>query len=130
MGDVLADYMDVGGGVVAATFTFWTSDHDLGLGGRISTDDYLPFVQGSQRSGSALTMIKDLSSHPILSGVSTFRYQQPLDPATPDHAGCRADYPRIHVTGTRWQTNQSESERVESSTRLESTTTVRLGIST
>jgi len=71
LGDVLADYMDAGGGVVIATFSFWTPG-GLGIGGRISTEGYLPFTQDSQDSGTPLTLVADLPSHPILNGVSSF----------------------------------------------------------
>jgi hypothetical protein len=71
LGDVLADYMDAGGGVVMATFAFWTPG-GLGIGGRISTGGYLPFTQASQNEGTPLTLVADLPSHPILNGVSSF----------------------------------------------------------
>jgi len=71
LGDVLADYMDDGGGVVMATFAFWTPG-GLGIGGRISTAGYLPFTQAGQENGTPLTLVADLPSHPILNGVGSF----------------------------------------------------------
>ena len=51
IGDVLADYVDGGGRVVVGALAFWTSDHALGMGGRLSTGGYLPFTQGPQAAG-------------------------------------------------------------------------------
>lgn len=54
IGNVLADYMDNGGGVVVATFAFYNSGNGLGLGGRISSDGYLPFTQNEQNQETLL----------------------------------------------------------------------------
>ena len=71
LGDLLADYVDEGGGVVLNTFAFNPSD-ELGIDGRIVTDGYLPFIQGDQTDDYSLYMDMDLPSHPILEGVSYF----------------------------------------------------------
>ena len=71
LGNVLADYMDQGGGVVMATFAFWSSG-GLSIQGRIKTGGYLPFTTGSQNSPGNLTLVPVLSGHPILSGVASF----------------------------------------------------------
>ncbi|MBC8094311.1 MAG: DUF11 domain-containing protein [Akkermansiaceae bacterium] len=68
LANVLADYVDVGGGVVVATFAYHSGD----LNGRLNTGNYLPFTQGSQSSGFNLTMVKDDPQHPIFEGVNTF----------------------------------------------------------
>ena len=68
LGDVLADYADAGGGVVVATFAFNSGT----LSGRIVSGGYLPFTQGSQTSGTPLTLIPDVPAHPILAGVNSF----------------------------------------------------------
>jgi PKD repeat protein len=73
IGDVLADYVDAGGGVVLATFAFWDpAGYGGGVGGRISTEGYLPFSQNAQDDGTNLTLVADQPSHPILSGVTSF----------------------------------------------------------
>jgi len=73
MGDVLADYVDAGGGAVIATFAFWDpAGWDGGIGGRISSGGYLPFTQGEQSAGTNLTLVADEPEHPILSGVTSF----------------------------------------------------------
>jgi ELWxxDGT repeat protein len=73
MGDVLVDYIDAGGGVVMATFAFWDpTQWDGGIGGRISTDGYLPFTQNQQDDATNLTLVADDPEHPILSGVTSF----------------------------------------------------------
>jgi len=67
LGDVLADYVDLGGGVVLATFVWYGPSYDLE--GRIMTD-YSPF----QQAGGSLYTTADLdwynSTHPIMNGVS------------------------------------------------------------
>ncbi len=69
LGNVLADYVDAGGGVVVATFAFGGG---LELQGRFLTGGYLPFTIGSQSSGTTLTLVKDDAQHPILEGVNSF----------------------------------------------------------
>ena len=71
LGNVLADYMDAGGGVVMATFAFWSSG-GLSIQGRIKTAGYLPFTTGTQNSPGNLTIVPVIPGHPILSGVTSF----------------------------------------------------------
>lgn len=71
MGNVLADYVDQGGGITIATFAY----HDvgsLGIKGRLKTGGYLPFSTASQASPGGLTLVKDLPSHPLLFDVTSF----------------------------------------------------------
>jgi hypothetical protein len=72
MGDVLADYVDGGGRVVVGALSFWTSDHTLGMGGRLSTGGYLPFTQGGQTVGSGLQLQADRPFSPYLANVTSF----------------------------------------------------------
>jgi len=72
MGNVLADYLDQGGGVLLQTFAFATNGASYGLGGRVSTNGYLPFTATSYGYPASLAMVKDLPSHPLLDGVNTF----------------------------------------------------------
>ena len=71
LGDVLADYVDQGGGVVQAVFAFspgtWTR-----LGGRWRTASYGAFNAGLFQLGAPLTLTATQPGHPILSGVTTF----------------------------------------------------------
>ena len=71
LGNVLADYVDQGGGVVLATFGFWSSG-GLSMQGRLVTGGYLPFTTAGQSGASGLGMVKDQLSHPILDGVAAF----------------------------------------------------------
>jgi hypothetical protein len=72
-GNVLADYVDQGGGVVLQTFAFITNGSaTYGIAGRISTNGYLPFTATSTAYPANLTMVKDLPQHPLLDGVNTF----------------------------------------------------------
>jgi hypothetical protein len=56
MGNVLADYIDQGGGVVIQTFGFYDGS-GLGLLGRIS-NGYLPFTTASYTAPGNLTLVK------------------------------------------------------------------------
>lgn len=71
LGNVLADYVDQGGGVVLATFAFWDTG-GLAIQGRLKTGNYLPFTTASQSAGSPLTLVKDLPEHPLLYNVNSF----------------------------------------------------------
>ncbi len=73
LGNVLADYVDLGGGVVMNTFAF-ASTGALSIQGRLVTGSYLPFIftSGSQTSGTDLTLVEDQPTHPIYTGVSSF----------------------------------------------------------
>lgn len=71
MGNVLADYVDQGGGVVPATFVYWNS-LGLSMQGRLATGGYLPFTTGGQTNNAGLTLVKDLPLHPLLDAVVSF----------------------------------------------------------
>jgi PKD repeat protein len=69
LGDVLADYVDSGGGVVVMMFNFATG---YAISGRFNTDNYWAIVPGSRTLGQAyLGTIYD-PDHPIMEGVSSF----------------------------------------------------------
>ncbi len=69
LGNVLADYVDSGGGVVMATFDF---DSGYGPLGRLGSGGYLPLTTSNSTSGSVYSLVADQPSHPILNGVSSF----------------------------------------------------------
>ncbi|TVS19950.1 MAG: hypothetical protein EA424_06450, partial [Planctomycetaceae bacterium] len=71
LGNVLADYVDGGGGVVIQTFA--TSSTTYSPQGRWRTDGYHPIAQTGWTSGSSLTLgtVAD-PAHPIMDGVSSF----------------------------------------------------------
>jgi hypothetical protein len=71
MGNILADYLDQGGGVALATFAYWNSG-GLSIQGRVVTGGYLPFTTATQTSSAGLTLVKDLPSHPLLDAVGSF----------------------------------------------------------
>lgn len=71
MGDVLADYLDQGGGVVVQPLAFATNGASYGLAGRISTNGYLPFTATTYAFVPGATLVKDLPSHPLLDGVNS-----------------------------------------------------------
>jgi len=70
-GNVLADYVDAGGGVVQATFSFWSAGADIG--GRWRAQNYDVWQPGGQNQPGNLTLgtIYD-PSNPILAGVTSF----------------------------------------------------------
>lgn len=73
MGDVLADYVDAGGGVVIAVFANTSTNTARFLQGRWQQGDYIAipqggnFVQGAGQLGQVLD-----PDHPIMEGVTTF----------------------------------------------------------
>ena len=51
LGNALADYLDAGGGIVIAAFSFTTIDSNMRLAGRIIEDDgYSPFLPADEAS--------------------------------------------------------------------------------
>jgi hypothetical protein len=68
LGDVLADYVDLGGGVVLGTFAWYGPSWDLE--GRIMTD-YSPFVQAGDSWYTTANLGVYDSSHPIMQDVTT-----------------------------------------------------------
>ena len=72
-GNVLADYVDAGGGVVVAVFALDNTASSYAIQGRLRSAGYLPFVTAtSSSSGSGLTLIKDDAGHPIVQGINSF----------------------------------------------------------
>lgn len=73
LGNVLADYVDQGGGVVLATYVF---SQPWRIGGRITTTGYSPFTVSA--AGITTSGVLDLgnsnTNHPILLGVTSQRY--------------------------------------------------------
>jgi uncharacterized repeat protein (TIGR02543 family) len=71
-GDTLADYADGGGGVVIAAFSFVVPGGSMGIDGRFSSGDYLPFTQNAQGGDYYLSIVHEVAADPILNGVNTF----------------------------------------------------------
>jgi HYR domain len=69
LGDVLADYVDHGGGVVQALFSF---DPNTPLDGRWRAEAYEPFSISTTHRAMFLTLDATQAGHPILDGVSSF----------------------------------------------------------
>jgi hypothetical protein len=75
MGDLLADYVDAGGGVVTAVFVNTTTTANRFLGGRWNTDyQIIPHMLGTTTSTGGAQSLGTIvvPGHPILSGVNTF----------------------------------------------------------
>jgi len=70
LGDVLADYADLGGGVVLATFVWYGPSYDLE--GRIMAD-YSPFAQAGPNLYKNASLDVYTVGHPIMEGVSAVR---------------------------------------------------------
>ncbi len=70
MGNALASYIAGGGGVVLATFNYSTGA--FGIQGTLLTNGYLPFTLGGVSSPGNQTLVEDVPSHVIFSGVSSF----------------------------------------------------------
>jgi hypothetical protein len=72
LGNVLADYVDAGGGVVEATFAQYDIP-GIGLQGRWKTGGYAAMTATGQLQNSVQGIgTRQVSSHPILRGVNTF----------------------------------------------------------
>ncbi len=71
MGDVLADFVDSGRGVIQAGFAL-DSTPTFGLGGRWTAQQYGAFSLGGFDFRNNLTLVPVLPNHPILAGVASF----------------------------------------------------------
>jgi len=74
-GDVMADYVDAGGGVVVAVFanSTTTGSGTRHIGGRWETGGYEVIVsQSGDTSGAATLGTVHVPTHPVLSGVNSF----------------------------------------------------------
>jgi hypothetical protein len=73
LGNVLADYVDQGGGVVLATYVF---SSPWRIGGRITTTGYSPFTTTAflQNTSGQLSLTNSNMSHPIMQGVTNQFY--------------------------------------------------------
>ena len=73
LGNRLADYVDGGGGVVQAAFSFWPLPSRYGIGGRWNDDGYAVFQLAGPSDPTSLTLgTVHEPGHPILAGVSSF----------------------------------------------------------
>lgn len=68
MGDVLADYVDGGGGVVVGSFAVTNS---WGLGGRFVGSGYMAVDLSGNNYGSGTMSIVHQPGHPVFAGVTT-----------------------------------------------------------
>jgi hypothetical protein len=73
LGNLLADYVDQGGGVVLATYVF---SQPWRIGGRITTAGYSPFTVSDARftTSGLLNLANSNTNHPILQGVTATPY--------------------------------------------------------
>ena len=83
LGNVLADFVDQGGGVVLATYVY---SQPWRIGGRITTNGYSPFAVSSSllTTSGRLNLANSNTNHPILAGVlstdtyfTNFNYTNP-----------------------------------------------------
>ena len=71
MGDVLADYLDAGSGVVLCGGSY-DDGADWEIRGRLVNDAYLTFAQADVATGAYLSLVEDVPGHALLDGVNTF----------------------------------------------------------
>lgn len=73
LGNVLADFVDQGGGVVLATYVF---SQPWRIGGRITTAGYSPFTVSDVRftTSGVLDLGNSNTNHPILQGVTSTQH--------------------------------------------------------
>ena len=67
LGDVVADFADLGGGVIVAMGSFWQS---ISLGGRFLEEGYGPF-EGAAGLSSASSLGPYQAAHPVFDGVAS-----------------------------------------------------------
>lgn len=72
LGNVLADYIDQGGGLVENAYAF-SYGANFGLQGRVNFAGYLPFNMSDATYVAGSTLFKDLPEDPLLDGVNTFK---------------------------------------------------------
>jgi len=73
MGNVLADYVDSGGGVVVAVFALFESGPSASIGGRFASQNYFAIQPGASSSGGVEFGLGAADfDHPIMQGVSSF----------------------------------------------------------
>jgi hypothetical protein len=70
LGNLLADYVEGGGGVALCTFAL-DQDPGTALGGRFRSGAYLPFPPANANGGNHLRLVTDEPAHPILNGVDS-----------------------------------------------------------
>jgi len=75
LGNILADFVDQGGGVLLATYTLSQSWR---IGGRILNSGYSPFLVSSatQSTAGRLDLTRSNTNHPIMAGVTNATYFQ------------------------------------------------------
>ncbi len=72
LGDVLADYVDAGGGVVVSLHASTSTNVARFLGGRWLTGYEVIVTQGGFKTGAATLGTVQDPAHPVMSGVATF----------------------------------------------------------
>ena len=83
LGDVFADYVDAGGGVVLAVYATSTMTANRSLTGRWSTGGYDVIVPRSGNTGGAVSLGNVLvPSHPLMAGVVALTSTQGARPTT------------------------------------------------
>jgi hypothetical protein len=83
LGDVFADYVDAGGGVVLAVYATSTTTANRSLTGRWSTGGYDVIVPRSGNTGGAVSLGNVLiPNHPLMAGVATLTSTQGARPTT------------------------------------------------
>lgn len=71
LGNNLATYVDDGGELAVATFSYNTNN-GAGIGGRLVSGGYLPLTMSNETWGTELTLVADVPGSPLLNGVNSF----------------------------------------------------------
>lgn len=72
LGNVLADYVDAGGGVVEMTFSHYSPSYGLGLGGRFVTGNYDVFTDTTSQGSCGDLGVRVDPGHSLFAGVTSF----------------------------------------------------------
>ena len=75
LGNLMADYVDAGRGLLLSTFT-WNDPSNIGISGRVMTSGYSPFISpGTQGGGGVIDLNASNTLHPALANVHSFAAQ-------------------------------------------------------
>lgn len=104
LGNLLADFVDQGGVVIAPNWNFWdSSDAGYALAGRWASGGYSPFLQTQSGSNSTSTLTAFDPAHPFFAGVTGlqngFIYSSTIDPSAIQLASWANGQPAVALKG-------------------------------
>ncbi len=104
LGNVLADFVDQGGVVIAPNWNFWdATDPGWSLAGRWATGSYSPFLQDQDDPFTLSTLTGYDATHPFFAGVTAIQnntvYTSNVDPTAIQLASWANGQPAVALKG-------------------------------